>query len=581
MKRLFIGNIVSGTEELNKHNTLTVTNKPKWFGDLKEGDWTFISEKGSKVDKLLEVSNIEKKDDTVIYHFDVIKKYDSYKKANEILSSKYFELNLVVFNKALNQSWYEQFFELTIKDKYKKVDFSKVSFDENDYRAIYVTQDKNKIKDKKDGDVFIIVSSEEDGFNIKKVEEYDIDKKSYKKIVLKNIAENITIEKYGFKKAYEIAKNNENGKKKKSKSTILERIINGIKEGYYEHPIDSNLSRFYNILVVQEKDEEIIEKSEDKTKTIEKEKYCFISKEQLQEIEELLEYNKNIILEGVPGVGKTYIARKIASKISHGKEENIQVIQFHQTYAYEDFIQGLRPKNNVFETVDGILKAICDKAKEDIRNGNDSKYVLIIDEINRGNISKIFGETFMLIEKDKRRTKEQILNNELSKYAVRLPYSQNKEEKFDIPENVYIIGTMNTMDKSIALMDYALKRRFGIYEIKPCFEDEEGYKGFKKYLEDINNDNLNTLVEKIISINENKKLEGIKFGHSYFCGLDSETEINIDKKVEFIIKYEIIPQLKEYLLGDNKKLKKMKDFLDIKNKSYLLKEENNEEDNDE
>ena len=193
----------------------------------------------------------------------------------------------------------------------------------------------------------------------------------------------------------------------------------------------------------------------------------------------------------------------------------------------------------------------------------------------------------MLIEKDKRATKEQILNDEESKYAVVLPYSQNKEEKFDIPENVYIIGTMNTMDKSIALMDYALKRRFGIYEMKPCFEDKEGLENFEKYLNDINNENLKNLVEKIISINNSEKVKGIKFGHSYFCGLNSDDEqtIELDKKIEFIIKYEIIPQLKEYLLGDDKTLKKIENFLNIENTKELsiekyLKGEKDKEDID-
>lgn len=342
-----------------------------------------------------------------------------------------------------------------------------------------------------------------------------------------------------------------------------------------------------NVNIQDVEDDDQVEDTQDQSDNsdiyIDIDEYNFMSSKEFKKIVELLEFKKNIILEGVPGVGKTYIARKVASKIVSNNEENVKVIQFHQSYAYEDFVQGLRPTNNsTFEPVDGVLKVICDKAKRDLANGIDSKYVLIIDEINRGNISKIFGETFMLIEKDKRITKKEILENEESKYAVNLPYSDNKEEKFAIPENVYFIGTMNTMDKSIALMDFALRRRFGIYEIKPCFEDEDGNKNFEAYINAIGNTNLKILVEKIKSINNSKKLDEFKFGHSYFCGLNENDDIDLDEKINFIINYEIIPQLKEYLIEDNKKIGKLIKFLDMENQQeinvdeFLSKQKNEE-----
>ena len=300
--------------------------------------------------------------------------------------------------------------------------------------------------------------------------------------------------------------------------------------------------------------------------------YNFMNEDEFNKIIELLEYKKNIILEGIPGVGKTYIAKKIANQITSNKEDNIKIVQFHQSYAYEDFVQGLRPTNNsTFEPVDGILKTICDKA----RNKINDKFVIIIDEINRGNISKIFGETFMLIEKDKRITKEQIEANKNSNYAVVLPYSKDKNSKFDIPENVYFIGTMNTMDKSISIMDFALRRRFSMYEIKPCFDNSE----FKKYISDINDKRLETLVQRIKSINDSKNLDEIKFGHSYFCGLNKCE--NLHTVIDFIINYEILPQLREYLLGDNKKIKKLDKFLNSDDAEILSVDKILTNDNDE
>lgn len=301
---------------------------------------------------------------------------------------------------------------------------------------------------------------------------------------------------------------------------------------------------------------------------LDKKEYNFMSNEEFNRIVELIKYKKNVILEGVPGVGKTFIAKKIARELTEKNEDNIKIIQFHQSYSYEDFVQGLRPtEHGVFEPKDGILKKICNIARQKM----NQNYVMIIDEINRGKISKIFGETFMLIEKDKRATKEEIENEGNSQYAVNLQYAENDNELFDIPENVYFIGTMNTMDRSIALMDYALRRRFAVYEIKPCFEDKEGLNNFKQYLNDINSKELSILTEKIKSINESNNLEEIKFGHSYLCGLNNE--INIKEKIELIINYEIIPQLKEYLIGENDKIEKLKEFLDITNEQYLSVDE--------
>ena len=281
-----------------------------------------------------------------------------------------------------------------------------------------------------------------------------------------------------------------------------------------------------------------------------KTEYHFISDDDIREIKELLEFNKNIILEGIPGVGKTYIAKKIALDIvGEGKEENVEIIQFHQSYSYEDFIEGLRPKKDgTFEAEPGILKRMCDKINKDENNENE-KFVIIIDEINRGNISKIFGEAFMLIEKDKR-TK--------NGYSVKLPYSQ---EKFSIPDNIYFIGTMNTVDRSIAPFDFALKRRFAKYEIKPCFGDTKVQKEIECYLEDLKSEKLRKIWKNIEKINSCDKFGDLLIGHSYLCGLEEYSVEEIDKNLDLIVNYQILPQLREYFIGASNKYQEAKRML--------------------
>ena len=182
----------------------------------------------------------------------------------------------------------------------------------------------------------------------------------------------------------------------------------------------------------------------------------------------LLMHEKNIILQGAPGVGKTFIARKLAYSImGEANTDRVEIVQFHQSYSYEDFVIGYRPaENQPFELSTGIFYNFCKKAEED---DEKNPYFFIIDEINRGNLSKIFGELFMLVEKDKR--------------GIEIPLLYGKR-KFKIPKNVYIIGTMNTADRSLAIIDYALRRRFAFYNVTPKFDDEKFNEyacGFEKF----------------------------------------------------------------------------------------------------
>lgn len=253
----------------------------------------------------------------------------------------------------------------------------------------------------------------------------------------------------------------------------------------------------------------------------------YMSMENYVILTNLLRNKKNIILQGAPGVGKTYAARRLAySMIQKEDKERAMMIQFHQSYSYEDFIMGFRPSSTGFELKKGPFYNFCKKAEIDSEN----EYFFIIDEINRGNLSKIFGELFMLIENDKRGIELQLL------------YS---DEKFSIPENVYIIGMMNTADRGLAMLDYALRRRFAFFEFSPAFDTE----GFIKYRVAKNNSKFDKLIDTIerlnIEIEKDQTLgRGFRIGHSYFC-TDDEFEIN-DMWLNSLVAYELVPLINEY-----------------------------------
>lgn len=281
-------------------------------------------------------------------------------------------------------------------------------------------------------------------------------------------------------------------------------------------------------------------------------KEVFMNDNNYEILKNLLKEKKNIILQGSSGVGKTYTAKRLAYSIM-GKKDNsrVKLIQFHQSYSYEDFIMGYRPCKTGFELKNGVFYDFCNNARDDIEND----YFFIIDEINRGNLSKIFGELFMLIENDKRDEENAMKliydNKDSDNEDGDNKNSDNKD--FYVPKNVHIIGMMNTADRSLAVIDYALRRRFAFFNMKPAFKSD----GFKEYQSEINNSKFDKLVEKIIELNTAIESDislgsSFKIGHSYFV-TDKDT---IDESwLNRVVEYELIPILQEYWFDENENVK--------------------------
>ncbi|MBC7878560.1 MAG: AAA family ATPase [Anaerolineales bacterium] len=272
----------------------------------------------------------------------------------------------------------------------------------------------------------------------------------------------------------------------------------------------------------------------------------FLAEDKLKEILERLQAKKALILQGPPGVGKTFIAQKLGQAlIGEIDRQRLEMVQFHQSYSYDDFVRGYRPlpdKAGSFRLQNGVFYNFCQRAANDPNH----EYVFIIDEINRGNLSQIFGELLMLIETDKRSPE----------YAVQLIYHAPNEARFFIPSNLYLIGLMNVADRSLAMVDYALRRRFAFVALKPQYKNDL----YRQWLLDrsMNADMVNLIIERMSALNQEIKEdpllgENYQIGHSFFCPNGDDFSGPNNHWYQQIIQTEIVPLLREYWFDNQTK----------------------------
>ena len=279
---------------------------------------------------------------------------------------------------------------------------------------------------------------------------------------------------------------------------------------------------------------------------------CFISRDRLESILERLRSKKNLILQGPPGTGKTWLARKLAfALIGERNESKVRSVQFHPNLSYEDFVRGWRPAGDGKLTlVDGPFITIRDEAEKD----PDTRYVLVIEEINRGNPAQIFGEMLTLLETDKRTPDE----------ALELVYSRTPNERFFVPNNLFVIGTMNIADRSLALVDLALRRRFAFIDLEPTLG--------KPWLEwvhaqcGIDKETLVEIEHRIASLNQEISDDSslgsqFRLGHSYVTPPFEQPIDDGRRWYRDVVDTEIGPLLDEYWFEDLEKSRNAKQKL--------------------
>jgi 5-methylcytosine-specific restriction protein B len=277
----------------------------------------------------------------------------------------------------------------------------------------------------------------------------------------------------------------------------------------------------------------------------------FLSQDGAEQIIRLLERKKNVVLQGPPGVGKSFVAKRLAFALIGKKvRAQVQAVQFHQSYSYEDFVQGYRPTPaGGFSIREGVFVRFCELA----RARPDERFVLIIDEVNRGNLSKIFGELMLLMEADKRGRE----------WAVPLTYQDLDKPPFFVPPNLFLLGLMNTADRSLAMVDYALRRRFSFVDLKPEFESDS----FSDFLKSrgASSEVIARIRSRLGRLNEVIRSDRVnlgpwfQIGHSFFC--PNEGEIPDDRWYETVVRADVAPLLREYFFENSDRADELVDEL--------------------